>query len=204
MPERSSRRMTCASSSSFNARPGILQRGSRRTAKSKSACSGGSYQSRSKPTSQFTFTDPAFTGGGSSLNRAIIICRQSIVHVTEAFDVFGRDQARSIAAGVRSNLPFRGQIFPQRLAYHLKLNRFDEFAVGFTKFVAFCYANLRKFRHQFVGCVRVEGKAPVLERFHHRVTGRSCRAIAPGACVAAIFPAATRRMAPTARCTPRA
>src|SRR4029077_8645727 len=120
---------------------------SRRTAKGKSACPRRSYQSRSKPTSQFTFSDLAFTGGSSSLNRAVVIARQSIIHVAEAFDVFGRDQTRSIAAGVRSILPFRGQIFPERLAHHLKLNRFDEFAAGFAEFVAFCYSNFRKLRH---------------------------------------------------------
>src|SRR5436305_5105877 len=89
--------------------------GSRRTAKSKPSCSGRSYQSCSKPTSQFPFSDSALTGCSSSLNGAIVIASQSIIHIAEPFDVFGGDQTRSIAAGVGSILPFRGQIFPERL-----------------------------------------------------------------------------------------
>ena len=146
-------------------------RSSRRTAKGKSARSRRRYQSRSKPTPQFTFSDLPFTGGGSFLNRAIVIARQSIIHVAEAFDVFRRDQARSIAAGVRSILPFRGQIFPERLADYLQLNRFDELTVRFPELVAFCDANLRKLLHQFVGRGPVERKASVLKRFYHRRTG---------------------------------
>ena len=131
----------------FQRQPGNPQRRSTHAAKSESACSGGSYQSCSKPTAQFTFTNPAFTGGSSSLNRPVVIARQSIIHVAEAFDVFGRDQTRSIAAGVRPILPFGGEILPERLADHLKLNRFDEFAAGFTEFVALCYSHFRKLRH---------------------------------------------------------
>src|SRR5207247_11044713 len=101
-------------------------RSSRRTAKGKSARSRRRYQSRSKPTPQFTFSDLPFTGGGSFLNRAIVIARQSIIHVAEAFDVFRRDQTRSIAAGVRSILPFRRQIFQARLPHYLHLHRSAE------------------------------------------------------------------------------
>src|SRR3954451_11412330 len=79
---------------------------------------------------------------------------------------------RSIAADARSSLPFRRQIFPERLANDLKLNRFHEFAARFTELVAFRYPDLRKLGHQFVGCVRIEGEAPVLEGLHYGGTGR--------------------------------
>src|SRR5262245_7382681 len=84
----------------------------RRTTKGEAACSGRSYQRCFKPTPQFALPDLPISGGSSSFNRAVIIGCQRVVHVAEAFDVFGRDQTRSIATGVWSILPVRWQIFP--------------------------------------------------------------------------------------------